>query len=611
MPRARKNALGALVALVVTAMALGVAVGVPQLFARETTVPPVPRSVIVITLDTLRTDALGKGDSPAIDRFLQTTRRYAGARTAVPLTLPAHASLFSGLMPNRTGIHDNVGPGIEPPADRDYPLLAEQFQDAGYATGAIVARAVLQPLTGISSGFGEYHCPNEQSPETDAGGYMHADYQVELASAWLHSHADRPFFLWVHFFDPHGPHMPYAGDDRRAGTKADDSPAARYAGEVRRLDAGLERLFDVIPDDAIVVIASDHGEGLYEHNERSHGPLCFSTTIDMVLALRAPGIEPGVDRAPRSICDVAPTLRLLCGLDQPVVDGTTLTGTAADIAVTESLYGWRRHGWAQTFAAFDGRYTLVDSGPVAELFDRKNDPGETKPLDLARHPAYERLDRALTHYRSSSSDDERDRETLPSVPPYGAERRPVSPYLSRAENAKLDDPRALMGWWDELIELDKKIQAAFLRRDVDALRQLVEQIRERAPRSPTSPVPHSSMATALRALGQLTRDRTAYGDSVRASMKTIELGFAVPRTLELALAAAMRARDPKLMRDLLALCVESGLVPDTSCAQRLHGVATSDTAHAKLALQLLNRARAHADAAGRKQIDVWAASLSG
>jgi len=607
MPRARKNALGALVALVVTA----IAVGVPQLFAREAGVPPAPRSVIVITLDTLRTDALGKGDSPAIDRFLQTTRRYSGARTCVPLTLPAHTSLFSGLMPNRNGIHDNVGPAIEPPADRDYPLLAEQFRDAGYATCAVVSRAVLQPLTGIGSGFEEYYCPDEENPETDAGGYMHANHQVELASSWLRSRGERPFFLWVHFFDAHEPHMPYVGDDRRAGTRADDPLAVRYAGEVRKLDAGLERLFEVIPDDAIVVIASDHGEGLYEHNDRSHGPLCFATTVDMVLALRAPGVEAGVDRAPRSICDVAPTLRHLCGLDQQAVDGATLTGPAADIVISESFHGWRMHGWAQTFAAFDGRYTLVDSGPVAELFDRQNDPGETKPLDLSSHPAYERLDRALTHYRSSATADERDRETLPSVPPYGAERRPQSHYLSRADNARLDDPRALLGWWDELIELDKRIQAAFLRRDVAALRQLVEQIRDLAPRSPTSPVPHSSMATALRALGQLTRDRAAYGDSVRATMKTIELGFAVPRTLKLALAAATRAQDTKLMRDLLALCVESGLVPDTGCAQRLHVVATRDTAHAKLALQLLNRARAHADAAGRKQIDAWAASLSG
>jgi len=598
--------LGATISLALIAAAIAV----PRLFAYGTEEPQTPRCVVVITLDTLRADALGKGDSPALDRFLRTARRFAGARTAVPLTLPAHTSLFSGLMPNHTGIHDNVGPSVPARDERDFPLLAEQFREAGYATGAIVARAVLQPITGISSGFDDYHCPDEANPQTDAGGYMHADHQAELAAAWLRSHDDGPAFLWVHFFDPHGPHIPYAGDEQRAGTMADDPLAVRYAGEVRRLDAGLEKLLRVIPEDALVVFASDHGEGLYDHGERSHGPLCFSSTIDMVLALRVPGLEPGEDSAARSICDVAPTLRALCGLEQIEVDGRSLLGPAADIVVSESFHGWRLHGWAQTFAAFDGRFSLVDSGPVARLFDRLEDPGEERPLDLASHPAYERLDRALTNYRASATADLRDRETLPSVPPYGAERRPESHYLSRAENAQLADPQPLLAWWDELIELDKLMQAAFMRRDTAALREVIGQIRLRAPRSPSSPVPHSSIATAQRALAQLTGDRGAYRDSVRASMKTIALGFAVPRTLELALAAATRAQDVELMQELLALAVQTGLVPDVSCAERVHAIAQRSPGHAELALRLLNRARAHANQSDRATIDGWIATLA-
>jgi len=603
MRRRRMKILGATISLVLIAAAIAI----PRLFSRET---EKPRCVVVITLDTLRVDALGKGDSPALDEFLRTARRFRGARTVVPLTLPAHTSLFSGLMPNHTGIHDNVGPSVPAPAERDFPLLAEQFREAGYATGAVVARAVLQPVTGISSGFDDYHCPDEANPRTDAGGYIHADHQVELAAAWLRAHEGGRAFLWVHFFDAHAPHMPFAGDERRAGTRADDPLAVRYAGEVRRLDAGLERLFRVIPEDALVVLASDHGEGLFDHDEGSHGDLCFGSTIDIVLALRAPGLEPGEDSAARSICDVAPTLRALCGLEQIHADGRSLLGPAADIVVSESFHGWRLHGWAQTFAAFDGRFSLVDSGPVARLFDRRTDPGETKPLDLASHPAYERLDRALTQYRAAATADTRDRETLPSVPPYGAERRPESHYLSRAENAKLADPQPLLAWWDELIELDKLIQAAFMRRDAVALRQLIEQIRLRAPKSPTSPVPHSSIATAQRALAQLTGDRGAYRDSVRASMKTIALGFAVPLTLELALAAATHAQDAELMEELLTLTVQTGLVPDVSCAERLYGLARHSPAHAMRTLRLLNRARAHANPSNRAKIDVWIANLA-
>ena len=603
---ARKRVFGVVAILLVAA-----AFGIPQLLARATDAPVRPSKVVVITLDTLRADAVFRGDSPALDRFLESTRRYAGARTVAPLTLPAHTSLFSGMLPNRSGIHDNVGPPVPPPEARHYALLAEQFRDAGFATGAVVSRAVLQPLTGISSGFDDYHCPDEENPETDAGGYMHADHQVELATSWMRSHGERPFFLWVHFFDPHGPYLPYVGTDTRAGTRADDPQDVRYRGEIRKMDAALERLFQVIPQDAIVVIASDHGEGLGEHGERTHGPLCYATTIDMLLAVRAPGYEPGVDTAPRSICDVAPTIRDLCGLARFDVDGRPLNGPAADVVISESFHGWRLHGWAQTFAAFDGRYSLVDSGPLVELFDKQADPCETRPLDLANHPAYERLDRALTRYRASATAEERDRETLPSVPPYGAERRPDSYYLSRAENAKLDNPSTLLAWWDDLIELDKQVQGAFMRRDIGALRELAEEFRKRAPASPTSPVPHSARATTLRAIGQLTGDREMYAQSVEASMRTIQLGFAVPRTLELAMAAAVRAQNAKLMTKLLALAVETGLVPDVTCAQRLHLIASRDSAQRGPALQLLNRARAHADEADRKQIDGWISGLSG
>ncbi len=194
------------------------------------------------------------------------------------------------------------------------------------------------------------------------------------------------------------------------------------------------------------------------------------------------------------------------------------------------------------------------------------------------------------------------------MPPYDAERRPESHYLSRAENAKLADPQPLLAWWDELIELDKLMQAAFMRRDTAALREVVQQIRLRAPKSPSSPVPHSSIATALRALGQLTGDRGAYRDSVRASMKTIALGFAVPRTLELALASATRAQDMELMQELLALAVQTGLVPDVSCADRVHAIAQRSPSHAELALRLVNRARVHANRSDHAKIDGWLAA---
>ena len=201
--------------------------------------------VLVITIDTLRADAVGPGRlTPALNEFLAGATHFTDARTVTPLTLPSHLSLFTGLLPARHGVHGNVAQGL--PEDRRLRLLAEEFKKAGYATAAFVAAPVIGRSTGIDAGFEVFEGPDYT---TEAGSFitLSAHEQKAAFTAWLERRpADRPFFAWVHFYDPHDPYEPFGGDARRPATTRDDSARVRYAGDVRRVDAVVETLLAAV-----------------------------------------------------------------------------------------------------------------------------------------------------------------------------------------------------------------------------------------------------------------------------------------------------------------------------------------------------------------------------
>lgn len=565
------------------------------------------RSVLIISLDTFRPDYVNPEDMPFLTEFLKSARLFTAARTVVPLTLPSHASLFSGLLPSRMRVHDNVGSPVPPASDRDYSLLAEEFRDAGYRTGAVVASRVLQPRTGVSAGFDDVRGPRENADETADVGYRAASMQVALANRWLAKNDGRPEFFWLHFYDAHDPYLPFDGGLKRAATTTEDTPQDQYRGEMRRIDRWLEKLLENIPAETIVVLASDHGEGLGEHGEPTHGPLCYSSTIDQFLAVR--GLEPGVDNKPRSICDVAPTLRAMCSLPNVKTDGSRLDGPAADAVVSESLLTWRLHGWAQVLTASDGRYTLIESGPDVRLFDRSVDPGELKPLDPSGHPAYERLDRALRRLRETSSDQSMDLEVLGSTTPYGSMRRPFSHYIPRAENAKLLDPEPRLVWWMHATAAQQHLTSAVARGDFLALEKLIEAIRKLAAESPMSPVPHQLLGQAYEALGGITKKPEDYQAGIDASIRSIQLGFVLPEIFTTGLQCAFQSKNAKGMQRLVELGVDTGLIPDVDAAHAFYSAAMRDDSLAKKSAVLLRRTRAR----GRSNsaIEEWITELAG
>jgi len=492
---------------------------------------PLP-DVLLITLDTVRADMVGDaGETPAIATFLRDATWFKGARTVVPLTLPAHASLFSGLLPAHHGIHDNVAPPIAERQARSYTLIAEELRARGYATAAFIARAVLAARTGIASGF-EYRHDN-----VGAGtwGYVTAQAQVDAALTWMKKRdADKPAFVWVHLFDAHFPYRPFAGDGQREGTTAADSAKARYRGEIRRMDAAVERLLAAVDEDTVVVIVSDHGEALGEHGEETHGMLCYGATVDAFLAARGPRLRPGeVDHEPRSLCDVAPTLRVWCGLPKRESDGAALFEKGPAVVVSESLFTWRIHGWGQCFAAFDGRYSLVESGATIRLYDRALDPQESRPKEPRGHPAYERLDRALQVLRSHDASPHDAAAELDSVPPYASLRRPGSVYLSRTENARLPNPRRRVRLWAQVERASGLIESA-ASRGPEALGEVVQTLAILADKEPHSPLPFAYLARAQSEMGRLTGDRAWFRVAARSLDTAIARGHVQPSVRALA-----------------------------------------------------------------------------
>jgi hypothetical protein len=504
--------------------------------------PAARPNVLLVTIDTLRPDAVGQG-TPAMDAFLAEAARFARARTVAPLTLPAHVSMLTGLLPSAHGIHDNV---TEPlPAERPFPLLAEQLRARGYATAAFVSAGVLGPGTGIAHGFDVYECP-EGYGQGDGGTIPGAE-RVKAAVSYLEG-VRGPWFVWVHLFDPHAPYEVYPGDERRPATSEGDPAATLYLGDVRRADAALERLL-AAAGDAVVVLASDHGESFGEHGELSHGPLCYGTTIDALLAVRGPGFARGaVDEGLRSVADVAPTLRRLCGLAAVPGDGRDLAGPPHEALVSESLFTWRVHGWGQCFAVTDGTFTLVETGPGLELFDRSADPHETQPLPLSLR-AYEKLDRVLERFRAQRPI-ERDGDLHVSLPAYGQTRRDATAYLPRFENARLVDPRPHLVAWMGVQEIPWIVRMAVERRVSAPLDVALRMLADFGRTATASPLVPFHRARVCEAMAEVTGEPSWLEVAASSQLEAVRKGYVGKDQIRQAIACAVAADDGLVLRSL-------------------------------------------------------------
>jgi arylsulfatase A-like enzyme len=344
-------------------------------------------SVLLPTLDTTRADHLGAygyphARTPQLDQLAAQGIRYQRAYTPAPLTLPAHASLLTGLYPFEHGVRDNgrfrLGEGAE--------TLAEILRREGYRTAAFVSSFVLDARFGLAQGFDRYDDSTEPGSAPGAFGFAErrAPATTDRAITWLEEASATPFFLWVHYFDPHAGYDPHPGDPELEELLPYDAEIGFMDREIGRL---LERLRATGRDrETLVVVAADHGEGLWEHGEISHGLFVYESTLRAALLLRLPGGEGAGTRvdAPVSLVDVFPTLLARLGIAHRKVSGEPLpTGEEGEPAAPRPLRPlyFENHAAAYAFGLHPLRGVVrgddkwIDA-PQPERFDLAADPHE-------------------------------------------------------------------------------------------------------------------------------------------------------------------------------------------------------------------------------------------
>lgn len=344
--------------------------------------PPAGRTVLLVSIDTLRADHLGlygdrRAETPAIDALGGEGLVFEAAWTTGPLTLPAHASLLSGRLPPRHGVRAN-GVHRLPAA---VPLVSEAFSRGGFRTAAFVGGFPLAARFGLTRGFDVY---DDELPST-ASGFHYPErlgaVVVDRAVSWLQAQPkEASLFLFVHLYDPHADYTPPPAFAARFPDRPYDGEIAYVDSQVARLRAALEERARW--EHAVVVLVSDHGEGLGEHDEDTHGMLLYESTLRVPLILRAPGLRAGRAREPVSLTDVVPTLLSQTGLPpMGALDGRDLVGTRdprRDL-YAETLAPLLDHGWSPLRALRRGERKLVD-GSSPQLFDLLHDPREGQDL---------------------------------------------------------------------------------------------------------------------------------------------------------------------------------------------------------------------------------------
>jgi len=354
-----------------------------------------PLSVLLITIDTLRADRLGaygdaKARTPALDALARQGVVFERAYTPVPITLPAHVSLMTGLLPPAHGVRGNGAFALGP----NVPTLAEAMKASGRQTAAFVGGFPLSRRFGLNRGFDEYDDAMSKAPGVNYDfAERRAHDVVEAATRWM-SVNPGPVFVWVHLFDPHAPYDP--PPEFRTGDP--------YRDEIASADAAVATLisaWDARAKRSVVVATADHGEAFGEHGEWSHSLFIYDTTLHIPLIVRAPGLEAGKrSRVAVGLTDVAATVVELAGADTTSVPGVSLTKSLGSEARDRALYAETEaprqdFGWSDLRSIREDGFKWIRA-PRPELYALSGDPDEGKNLAATDLPRSRAFDTALS-----------------------------------------------------------------------------------------------------------------------------------------------------------------------------------------------------------------------
>ena len=445
----------------------------------------------------------------------------------MPLTLPSHTTILTGLLPTAHGVREN---GLDA-LSAAHPTLARLLKAARYRTAAFVGAFVLDRRYGLAEGFDTYddRIPRDPRATERLEAERPASAVIDAALAWLEqspatSNQQRaPFFIWIHLYDPHAPYSPPA--EFRART------TSAYDGEIAYADSQISRVFTWLNDrgltnETMIVVAGDHGEGLGDHGERTHGMLLYDSTLRVPLVISLPagltgrpgltgragltgrgGFAAGTRDEVVSLVDIAPTILRAAAVDVPgEMKGRNLLAPGTSVAdiYAETQYP-RVAGWSPLQALTDGRWMAVRSSSAIELYDLRNDPHEERDVASAQTATAAAMAARIDAIHASG------KTSKPTVAPDTQERLRALGYVASsvqpAVGANATNPARMIERWNQFEEalslLGDRPAAA-----VPILARLAAENRD-------GPVFQTTYARALTETGQIKEALAAYRDAAR------------------------------------------------------------------------------------------------
>jgi arylsulfatase A-like enzyme/Tfp pilus assembly protein PilF len=471
-------------------------------------------NVILITVDTLRADKLSIYGSevftPAIDSLAGEGILYEKAFCQVPITLPSHATILTGAYPYRHGIKHNGKFKLAPEAT----TLAEILKLQGYHTAAIIGAYVLDRKYGLSQGFDTYD--DEMPGEAYKGSSMYVSRRAgEItgrAVRWLEENQE-PFFMWLHYFDPHSPYDPPMPFKSRYDNQ--------YDGEVAYVDAEVGKLLNAVREGGLeqrtlIVFTSDHGESLGEHGELTHALFLYGSTVRVPLILTLPGIiQSGLrDTSVVQLVDVMPTILSILGLESPSeCEGRDLLGLSPGeegvlegFAYSETWAPKLQYGWSELQSLRSDKYLFVRA-PTPELYDLSQDPDELTNIYEENFGGLEHFTSILDSLQKSgerpgmSEDLGMDEVDLDALERLG--------YVFKTQPASTGekDPK-------DMIKFHRDIISAFNFLNEGKYETALNMLKETASRDESDPVIHRGIGLCYGAIGEDSLALTYLGRAI-------------------------------------------------------------------------------------------------
>lgn len=486
--------------------------------------------VVLISIDTLRADRLPvygyRGvQTPALNAFARDSVVYDNAIAPAPLTLPSHVSVMTGLLPFQHGVRDNLGFRLA----KTHGTLASFLHSKGYRTGGAVSSIVLDRSTGIAEGFDFYEDGVEARSSGEAVGHVQrpGSETRRLLEGWIRGETRErpgtPFFAFLHIYEPHSPYEPpepFASRYRDA-----------YDGEIAAADSIVGEFLEFLKSErlyarSLVILFSDHGEGLGEHGEDEHGIFLYREAIRVPLFVKLPGRNAALGRVTQAVglADLFPTVVSAVGGKVPTgLAGLPLWGPGSPKPpeerriYSETLYPRFHFGWSDLASLNDERFHYIEA-PRPELYDWRSDPQEKRNLAASLPPAFRSMRAALAAMsRPLQAPGASDPETVKKLASLGY----IGATSAGVNEKDLPDPKEGIGTIRRLKEASRLASEGRYDRAIALLRDLVRE-------SPRMLDVRETLARTLREAGRIEESFEALVevDRLQPATPQILLGLA-------------------------------------------------------------------------------------